>query len=317
MVNVDNLNVSTPRTQLIGRTGDPLLEQELAGRIDRWLQHMRWRTDFDQWRAGRIWQENHQDERVTAVERYGGALAGRRILEVGSGMGGACVALALRGAYPVASEFNHDYCQIARLRAARYDLPLPVINATGEQMPFAPRSFELAVCWDVVEHVQNPDELLAELGRVLRPGGRVFLTIINRFAWRDPHYHIVAINYLPRPVAEAIIRWRRRSKVGSAFQDKQRLSEMHYFTYRQFRRVAHRHGFQVFDIREDHVYRGKGTATGLKGKARDALRRLGVALPAYRVYRALVQGTYELVLVRDADDQRLDGAVPRRAPQSR
>lgn len=308
---MDDVNVSMAPQDAIALTGDPLLEQELAGRIDRWLHHMRWRADFARWRDGRLWQERYQDARIAAMERYGGSLPGRRILEVGSGMGGTSVALALRGAYPVASEFNHDYCRIARLRAARYDLPLPVVNATGEQMPFGPQSFELAICWDVVEHVADPAELLAELQRVLRPGGRVLLTIINRFAWRDPHYHLLAINYLPRPVAEALIRWRRRSKAGSAFRDKQRLSEMHYFTYGQFRRLARRHGFRVFDIRADHVRRGQGTATGLKGQARDLFRRFGIALPAYHVYRTLVQGTYELALIRD------DDALPARAAVQR
>ena len=219
-------------------TSNPTIEAELTSEIDHWLQHMTWRADFARWRAGRIWQEQHQDERLATMTRYAGPLQGRRILEIGSGMGGTSVALALAGAYPAATEYNPAYCHITQLRAARHALPLPVINAAGEDLPFDAQVFDLALCWDVVEHVQDPSDLLAELSRVIRPGGLVFLTVINRFAWRDPHYHLRAINYLPRGIAEAIIRRRGRSKAGSDLRDKQRLSEMHYFTYGQFRRLA-------------------------------------------------------------------------------
>ena len=280
-------------------TIDQEREAELTRRIDHWLAHMTWRPDFERWREGRIWQERQQDERLRLIARYGGALPGRRILDLGSGMGGASVALALEGAAPLAFEYNRAYCDIIRLRAARYELALPIVNGVGERLPFAEGSFDLAICWDVVEHVQNPDRLLAELAQVLRPGGRALLTVINRYAFRDPHYHLPLLNWMPRPLAEALIAWRGRSKGGSAFSDRQELSEMHYYTMRGFRRVAASYGFRVGDIREDRVRRGEGTACGLKGRVRDALRRLGLAHIAYIVYRTLFQGTFELLLVRE------------------
>jgi 2-polyprenyl-3-methyl-5-hydroxy-6-metoxy-1,4-benzoquinol methylase len=274
-------------------------EAELTARIDRWLAHMTWRPDYARWREGRIWQERIQADRLRLIARYGGALPGRRILDLGSGMGGASVALMLEGAAPLAFEYNREYCGIIALRAERYGLALPVVNGAGERLPFADASFDMAICWDVVEHVQNPERLLAELARVLRPGGRVLLTVINRFAFRDPHYHMPLLNWLPRPIAELVIERRGRSKGGAAFRDRQKLSEMHYYTMAGFRRLAADYGFRVGDIGEDHVRRGEGSATGLKGRARDLLRRLGLAPLAYVAYRTLFQGTFELLLVRD------------------
>lgn len=282
-------------------TTDPAREAELVERIDRWLAHMPWRPDFDVWREGRIWQERRQAERLRLITRYGGTLAGRRILDLGSGMGGTSVALALAGADPLAFEYNRAYCGITKLRAARYELPLPVVNGAGEALPFADATFDLVICWDVVEHVQDPERLLAELARVLRPGGRALLTVINRYAFRDPHYHLPLLNWLPRPLAEALIEQRGRSKRDAAFRDRQRLSDMHYYTMAGFRRTAARYGFHVGDIREDHVRRGEGSATGLKGRARDLLRRAGLDRAAYIAYRSLFQGTFELVLVASAE----------------
>lgn len=277
---------------------DPQREAELATRIDRWLAHMTWRADFARWREGRIWQERGQADRLQLIERYGGSLRGRRILDLGSGMGGTSVALALAGAAPLAFEYNQAYCAITRLRAERYNLALPVVNGAGERLPFADASFDLAICWDVVEHVQDPDRLLAELARVLRPGGRALVTVINRFAFRDPHYHMPLLNWLPRSLAEAWIERRGRSKHEAAFSDRQRLSEMHYYTIGGFARLAATHGFRVGDIRADRVRRGEGTARGAKGRARELLRRAGLALPAYIAYRTLFQGTFELLMVR-------------------
>ena len=274
-------------------------EAELTQRIDHWLAHMTWRPDFERWREGRIWQERQQDERLRVIARYGGALPGRRILDLGSGMGGTSVALGLAGAAPLAFEYNRAYCDIIRLRAGRYDMGLPVVNGAGEYLPFGGATFDLVIAWDVVEHVQDPALLLAELARVLRPGGRVLLTVINRFAFRDPHYHLPLLNWLPRPLAEAIIARRGRSKSGADFSDRQRLSEMHYYTMAGFRQLAARYGFRVGDIREDRVRRNQGSAGGIKGRARDLLGRIGLARVAYIAYRSLFQGTYELLLVRD------------------
>jgi SAM-dependent methyltransferase len=278
---------------------DSTREAELTERIDRWLAHMSWRPDFVRWREGRIWQERAQADRLRLIERYGGALQNRRILDLGSGMGGASVALALAGAAPLAFEYNREYCEIIRLRAARYDLALPVVNGVGERLPFGAGSFDLVICWDVVEDVQNPEQLLAELARVLRPSGRALLTVINRYAFRDPHYHMPLLNWMPRSIAEALIARRGRSKGEAAFSDRQQLSDMHYYTMRGFRRLAARYSFRIGDIREDRVRRGEGTAGGLKGRARDALRRLGLARSAYIAYRTLFQGTFELLLVRE------------------
>lgn len=276
---------------------DPERETVLEEKIDRWLAHMRWRPNFQQWREDRIWQERVQRERLAQIERYGGALRGRRILDLGSGMGGTSVALALAGAFPLAYEYNRAYCEITQLRAARYNLNLPVINGAGEALPFADNSFDLVTCWDVLEHVQDPELLLAEISRVVRPGGRVLITAINRFAWRDPHYHMPLLNWLPRPLAEAVIEQRGRNK-GGAFTDRQKLSEMHYYTLPAFRRLAARYGFRLGEIGEDRVRHNQGSATGMKGRARNLLRRAGLALPAYYLYRAAVMGTYELVLLK-------------------
>lgn len=54
----------------------------------------------------------------------------------------------------------------------------------GKAFPFADASFDAVLCNQVLEHVFNPDEFLGELSRVLKPGGRLLLTV--PFVW-DEH----------------------------------------------------------------------------------------------------------------------------------
>ena len=282
-------------------------ERELEARIDPWLAHMRWRPGFARWRQGRIDQEHHQaealrllDQALSAAEPATEAgdpkskIQSLQLLDMGCGMGGFAVAAARAGAHVTALDYNPSYCAITAVRARRYALSLPVATAAGEAIPLPSGGYDAVVCLDVLEHVQQPDDLVAELGRVLRPGGVALITAINRFAYRDPHYHLPLINWLPRPVAEALIALAGRRK-GGAFRDRQRLSAMHYYTWPGVERLAARHGFALYDLDERRVARGE---VGARHRWRRVLARLGLALPVYRLYRAAWQGTWRLALVK-------------------
>jgi SAM-dependent methyltransferase len=271
---------------------------ELERAIDPWLQHMTWRRDFGAWRERRINQERYQDDRLVQLERVAGPLSELRLLDLGAGMGGFAVAAALRGARVSVCEYNRAYCTIVRLRAARHRLRIPVANAAGEALPLPSAAFDAVVCWDVIEHVRDPRLVLGEIARVLRPGGVALLTVINRRAWVDPHYHIRGLNYIPRPAAEAVIRLRGRAKRG-AFRDMQRLSEMHYYRYRDFAALARSHGFGIRDLREEQLRAG-ALASPRAGRrlARTLLRAAGLELAAYRAERRWLVGMFELALTK-------------------
>lgn len=273
---------------------------ELEAKIDPWLRHMTWRRDFERWRDRRINQERYQDERLSQLQRVTD-LAGARLLDLGAGMGGFAVAAALRGADVVACDYNRDYCEIIALRAVRHAMTLPIYNVAGEALPFRPASFDVVVSWDVIEHVRAPEQMLAEIARVLRPGGHALLTAINRRAWVDPHYHIRGINWLPRAWAERIIERRGRSKHNAAFQDMQRLSAMHYFHYDEFVTLARRYGFGVRDLREELLREGRLRSPRQSRRViRALLRAIGLEQPAYRLQRRWYVGMFELALTKHA-----------------
>src|SRR5207247_1029846 len=56
----------------------------------------------------------------------------------------------------------------------------------AENLPFGDGSFDLVTALDVVEHLDDDVAALREMGRVLRPGGRVLVTVpAHRFLWGD------------------------------------------------------------------------------------------------------------------------------------
>ncbi len=79
----------------------------------------------------------------------------------------------------VGLEYCFGYSQHARLQAAERHQTFNVVNADAGQLPFLSNAFDNCVCTETLEHVLNPDQVLSEIYRVLKPGGYLFLTVPN------------------------------------------------------------------------------------------------------------------------------------------
>jgi ubiquinone/menaquinone biosynthesis C-methylase UbiE len=271
--------------------------------IEPWLQHMKWRADFDSWRVRRIWQEDHQEANLRDIRPVLGLrVEGTRLLDLGAGMGGLSVALLReygeKGLKVQATDYNPAYAQIARLRAQRYNLDLPITVAAGEKLPYADSQFRIMLCMDVLEHVQDVEAVLSEIHRVLKPGGVVLTTVPNRRAFRDPHYHLPLINWLPAPISEQLIKRAGRSKSGP-LQDRQEHSELNTYTWAAFARLASSKGFRVRDQVRHRILTGEiRQLHGVRRALLGVMRRLRLVDPFYRIYRYGWQGTYQIMLVK-------------------
>jgi 2-polyprenyl-6-hydroxyphenyl methylase/3-demethylubiquinone-9 3-methyltransferase len=68
----------------------------------------------------------------------------------------------------------------ARKHAAESGLTIHYIAGAGELLPFADASYDVVFCCDVLEHVESPIKVIAEISRVLKPNGLFFYDTINR-----------------------------------------------------------------------------------------------------------------------------------------
>lgn len=266
-------------------------EPLLRSLVEKWTSHMAWRADFRQWQHRRLWQERYQQEHLRQLEwASGGELARQKVLDLGCGMGGLSVALALLGVKVLALDPNPEYLQITRLRGLRYGLCVTEVQALGEFLPFRDSSFDAVVAFDVLEHCARPRQLLEEVYRVLRDGGWALVTVTNRYAFRDPHYHMPFLNWLPRKIGEHLVRL--RPKHGYSARDRQALGAMHYFGWREFVSLSRSCGFELraFDVRI--------RSSRARAALGDVAEALGIYVPLYHLYRLLFRGTWTFKLTK-------------------
>jgi len=100
-----------------------------------------------------------------------GDLEGRRVLELGCGAAQWSVALARRGVRPVAFDLSDRQLGHARRLRAEAAVDFPLVQATAESLPFAAASFDVVFCDHGAMSFARPEPTVAEVARVLRPGG--------------------------------------------------------------------------------------------------------------------------------------------------
>jgi 2-polyprenyl-6-hydroxyphenyl methylase/3-demethylubiquinone-9 3-methyltransferase len=108
-------------------------------------------------------------------------LRGARVLDVGCGAGLLSEAMAREGAEVVALDLAPELVEIARLHllesGLKVDYRLQSIEALAGE---APASFDAITCMEMLEHVPDPASVLRACAELLKPGGRLFLSTLNR-----------------------------------------------------------------------------------------------------------------------------------------
>jgi SAM-dependent methyltransferase len=124
-------------------------------------------------------------ERVREAEAHLlGPVAGRRVLEVGCGSAPCSRWLATEGALAVAFDLSAGMLRHGREAAARTGITVPLVQADAAALPFADQSFDLACsAFGAVPFVADSAQVMREVARVLKPGGRWVFSVTHPMRW--------------------------------------------------------------------------------------------------------------------------------------
>jgi SAM-dependent methyltransferase len=113
-----------------------------------------------------------------------GPVAGKRVLEVGCGSAPCARWLAAQGAEPVALDLSGAMLRHAAALNEKAGLPVPLVQAGAEHLPFGAGTFDLACSsFGAVPFVSEPERVMREVARVLVPGGRWVFAVNHPMRW--------------------------------------------------------------------------------------------------------------------------------------
>ena len=109
------------------------------------------------------------------------ALGSASVLDVGCGAGLLSEAMARAGARVTALDLAPELIDVAKLHllesGLQVDYRLVSVEALASQLP---ASFDVVTCMEMLEHVPDPGSVLRACARLLKPGGKLFVSTLNR-----------------------------------------------------------------------------------------------------------------------------------------
>jgi len=135
-------------------------------------------------REGEIWYEHwHRYALARQLSQH------RSVLDVACGEGYGAAMLAENAERVIGVDISVDAIRHARSRYGR-QANLEFIAASCDRLPFPDTSFDLAISFETIEHIETQQAFIAELARVLRPDGVLLLSSPNKRLYSDAHdYH--------------------------------------------------------------------------------------------------------------------------------
>lgn len=108
-------------------------------------------------------------------------IEGQKALDVGCGGGILSEALARLGAQVTGIDLSADLIEIAELHGLESGLEVEYKKISAEKLAVErPESFDCITCMEMLEHVPSPESVVAACSALLKPGGKIFFSTLNR-----------------------------------------------------------------------------------------------------------------------------------------
>jgi ubiquinone/menaquinone biosynthesis C-methylase UbiE len=245
------------------------------------------------------WRDNELRDQFTQHFRFE-EVAGKDVLDFGCGGGALSLMLARQGVKSLTgTDLNGQMIaqaqeELSKLNGSLQVTPRFVLGRDSRKIEFPDNSFDIILCFDVLEHIMDYREIVAEWQRVLRRDGKVFIWWVP---WFHPYGHHME-SLVPLPWAHVVFsdktlfeacarvydmpefkpRWWDLDEQGRKRPNKwltmERFNDLNKLTIREFEQLCGQTGLQI-DTRE---------IVGFGGSAISRLTRTLAHLPVTREF---------------------------------
>ena len=182
-----------------------------------------------------------EEERIAIMrEVFGIQVKGKRILEIGSGLGTFNIVCQQNGGDSYGIEPDSMKVGVALDRLDDAGVCRNILRGVGEDLPFGDATFDLVVSFQVLEHTQIPEKVLQETVRVLKPGGYIHFVVPNYNSFWEGHYGIIWLPQFPRFLAKIYLR--------CAGRDADFLDEIQYTTPSRILKALARENVEILNL---------------------------------------------------------------------
>ena len=212
-----------------------------------------------------------------------------RVADIGCGTGVQSMLWAEDGHDVFGLDINKGLVEEAEIRARERDVEIQYCIGSAEQLPWESESIDVCLVPELLEHVQNWGKCLDEFGRILSPGGVLFLSTTNRLCPKQQEFELPLYSWYPGRIKRYCERLAVTSKPH--WVQHAEYPAIHWFDYYFLRREFEQRDMRSLD-RVD-IYAGDQSA----GR-RAAVSRLIAVLPPLRFLLQVITPYSQLIGVK-------------------
>lgn len=200
---------------------------------------------FDQVEARKYSVESHIPA-FAEFERW----RGKKVLEIGCGIGTDTVSFARHGAQVTAIDLSGKSLEIAKQRAEVFGLRdrILFLQADAERLSdyLPPDSYDLVYSFGAIHHTPHPDRVLEQIHKFVKAGGTVKLMVYHKWSWK--------VLWIVCRYGKGKF-WRLSQLVADYSEAQTGCPATYIYSRAEARYWLERHGFRVADMRVEHIFR--------------------------------------------------------------